>query len=350
MSLNNYSIEFLKSGLSLNTHMGCNLGCKYCILTTSLEQYPRIPTIINTANKILEAILRENALFIDGLTPIYINNRTDPLLPDVIESTYEMFDLLLKNNISSPIVIVSKLAPDKRFFSYCQKMKIVFIYTYSGLVGLDYNSYDEVYKKAIIDINENVPYENRFHFLRPIIPKYNDGYEVLYNILKQTSEVFRATISGGLRINYVNSEKFNIIKYDKNHKLFSNNLWEIIKEISKKLNYLVLRHTSCALALLVHKKNNLNYVNMKNHCLLENCPNYSACVQENQFSQSFVDAYIRRITHAKYIWSDKRTISFLDPIDQQIVAFLRVSFGLAVNYNKLILSPSENEIVNYGEI
>lgn len=140
MDITNYSIEYLKSGLSVNTHVGCGLGCSYCILTTSINQFPHHPICINSAKTIYEQITSNNSLFVNGLTPVYVNNRTDPFLPSVIEQTYEVLKLFSIHKISSPIILISKLAPDYRFAEYCQRLNILFFYTYSGLTGLDYNS------------------------------------------------------------------------------------------------------------------------------------------------------------------------------------------------------------------
>lgn len=344
MDVVNYSIEYLKSGLSVNTHVGCGLGCSYCILTTSIDQFPHHPVCINSAKDIYERISANNSLFVDGLTPIYINNRTDPFLPTVMESTYEVLELFSRHNISSPIILISKLAPDQRFRKYCQDLNILFFYTYSGLTGLDYNSDDNINKRNLADILKNVPFKNRYHYLRPLIPGYNDSPSKIESILKLMGSKFRATVAGGIRVNNDNAETFGIAEYDKHHKLLAHTAWEMMSEIARRRDLIVLRHTSCAISVHMEMPNKLRYFNNPYHCAMEKCTNFKHCAHRYTFNKSLIEHLIEQRTSAHFIWNGDAELVFTDPVEQELIAFLKSTFGLSAKANRIILSPSEQHI------
>lgn len=344
MEIENYSFEYLKSGLSVNTHVGCGLGCSYCILTTSIDQFPHYPVCINSAKDIYERMTSNDSLFVDGLTPIYINNRTDPFLPAVIESTYEVLEIFARNNISSPIILISKLAPDARFRKYCHDLRILYFYTYSGLTGLDYNSQDNINRKNLAEIQHNVPLENRYHYLRPIIPGYNDSFSKIESILELVGSKFRATVAGGIRVNNENAEVFGIVGYDKHHKLLPRTAWEMVSEIARRQDHIVIRHTSCAISLHMEASNKLRYFNDEHHCAMNRCPNFEHCAHRCTVNKPLVEQLIRRKSSAQFIWNGEAEIVFSDPAEQELIAFLKSTFGLSVKAPQMILSPSEQHI------
>jgi DNA repair photolyase len=105
-----FSIEYLKSALSINTHVGCALGCQYCIVdelgANGIEE-------ILTPERAIER-LTGSRFFIPGKTPVTLNNRSDPLLPKVRESTFGMLALLNERGYTNPKIIISKLTPTER--------------------------------------------------------------------------------------------------------------------------------------------------------------------------------------------------------------------------------------------
>lgn len=339
------SKEYLKSGLSLNTHVGCPLGCRYCVLTTSIDDFFGKPTPIKNARDILNELFRPGSIFINGLTPIYINNRTDPFLPEVIESTYELLKQCIVNNIKSPIIVITKLAPDASFRAYCEKLNILFFYTYSNLKGIDYNSDDGINIGNVSKILFNVPYENRYHYYRPIIPGYNDSLLKFEEAIKTVGIYCKATVIGGFRVNQANSEEFHVSLFDKNHKLLDDSFMTIVYEMVKKYHICIVRHTSCAIALHMKKANKLQYFHKEGHCLEEKCINYNVCDKgENFLDQKTVSNIINELTDSRYIWESNGRIVFQNEVSQEVVAFLKSTLGLSVIASKVILSPSEARI------
>lgn len=344
MDIETLAIEYLKSGLSVNTHIGCGLGCKYCVLSTGVNHFPNKSVYINSPQQIIEKLKEPLTMFVNGLTPIYVNNRTDPFLPNVADSTYELLSLLASHHITSPIIIISKLTPDGRFRDLVSVLNILYFYTYSGLTGIDYNSDDEINKKSLELILKYVPLENRFHYFRPIIPRYNDSEAAINNILEKVKDIFRLTVSGGIRLNIENSKRFGVYEYDKNHKLFSDNVWSIILQQSQGLQLSVVRHTSCAIAIFMNRSNNLHYFNKHGHCIGSSCKCYELCRRERMPDRASIDAFLAKRPAIKYYWDDNMSLLFESPVSQEFLAFLKSTYGIHCVADEIILSPSESQI------
>lgn len=344
MGIEQYAIEYLKSGLSVNTHIGCGLGCKYCVLSTGIYGFPNNALQVNSPRNIVNWLNNPLTMFANGLTPIYINNRTDPFLPDVIESTYELLDLMVHYNIVSPIILISKLAPDKRFNCYTSKLNILYFYTYSGLTGIDYNSDDQINQATIKEIIENVSYNNRFHYFRPVIPGFNDSVDTVHAILKKVKGIFRLTVSGGIRLNIENSKLFNVSKFDKNHKLFSDNVWSIIIQQAKEMDHPVVRHTSCAIAIFMNNHNNLRYYCKQGHCVGSLCVCYEHCKNGNIVDFASIEAFLAQHPMIKYNWDNDSNLLIESPISQELLAFIRSTYGARCIASEILLSPSERQI------
>lgn len=344
MDIETLAIEYLKSGLSVNTHIGCGLGCTYCVLSTGVNDFPNKSVYVNSPKKIIEKLNDPMTMFVNGLTPIYVNNRTDPFLPNVADSTYELLNLLVSYCITSPIIIISKLTPDGRFRDLTSALNILYFYTYSGLTGIDYNSDDKINKKSLELILKNVPLENRFHYFRPVIPAYNDGEAAINNILGNVKGIFRLTVSGGIRLNIENSKRFGVFEYDKNHKFFSDNVWSIILQQSQTLQLSVVRHTSCAIAIFMNRPNNFHYFNKHDHCIGSSCKCYELCKQERMPDRASIDAFLSKRPAIKYYWDDNMSLLVKSPISQEVLAFLKSTYGIHCVANEIILSPSESQI------
>ena len=107
-----FKIEHLKSGLAISTHMGCPLGCSYCVLDT-IPDYGTGVKRLAAPEDLVKKILDDEVLYLDGMTPIIINNRTDPFLPDVEPDTMVLLQLLSERKIKSPVILISKIIPKR---------------------------------------------------------------------------------------------------------------------------------------------------------------------------------------------------------------------------------------------
>ena len=274
-------IEHLKSGLSISTHMGCGLKCLYCILST-IPKFNNGPVLKISPRNLVDELLNNCEYYYRNITPLMINNRTDPFLPTVTPYTLEILDLIVENKIKSPIIIISKFAPPIELKKYFNKIDILFFYSYSGIES-DFN-----FKRVNSDlekIKSIVPKKCRFHYFRPIIPGVNDKLEYIKDTLNLFCENdFYGSVIAGFRVTNLNKylikdKKIDIKNIDYSHKLVDSSIYNI-NELFNEKNYYIFRHTSCAIANHLHAFNKLNYYKRVEHCFGK-CPNHNNCNKKN---------------------------------------------------------------------
>ena len=339
-------IEHLKSGLSVSTHVGCPMSCDYCVLSV-MKEFDRGPVEEQSPDSIVGLLNKESTLFENGKTALFINNRTDPLLPSVLNSTVRLLSLLREDSISSPIVIISKFPAVKALRPYFDDLNLMYIYSYSGY-RKDFN-----YSHLMEDLsttNNNTPFDSRFHYLRPIIPGINDDVQSLSEIVDTFDNAgFRGSIVAGIRVNKDNVGLLDDgISYDTQHKLLSNEIMTDLRNsiISKGSKYQVYRHTSCGISAFMHEANRLKYVNRSGHCS-PSCENYNACSNMPSVEHPTVERVIKR--HLPFIkeWSYiDGTLNIFDVVNQEHVAFLKNALGITVTADKICLSASELAITS----
>lgn len=350
------AVEHLKSGFSINTHVGCTLGCKYCVLS-SVNSITQGVKKIRSTTEIMDELLKENSLFINGETPLYINNRTDPFLKEVKDSTYEMLEQLYNHNIKSPILLITKLSPDERIVKYMNYLNLMFFYTYTGLPkGIDFNSYSNIHEKNIKNIINYVPKKSRFLYARPIIPGLNDSKERFEEVLKTTGYLFDTVIVGGVRILDFNKEIIEeiagkkILHEDREHKFFESSFYDKVIDLGGKYGVCIVRHTSCVIARCMGKKCKLRYFKRAHHCS-KMCMNYNVCsngyADESNINIEFVVREIKKRTNSRFIYENNE-IKFQDEVTQELIAFVKCAFGLKASSKKMCLSPSEEFFLNHN--
>ncbi len=344
-----YDVEYIKSGLSVSTHLGCTLNCAYCILS-SISSATSKPLEIATVDELEKKLFDKKSLYFPGRTPLIVNNRTDPFLPEVSASTYKILDMFIKNGVKSPVIIITKLIPPRSLYEYAEKLNLMVFFTYGGLPPSfepkrNINMMDEFCAK--------VPKNSRYHYLRPIIEGVNDDIDIINSIIEYASKRFRATVLTGLRIipsvveKLANKAAYVLREqdYDNVHKFLPDGLMENVWAIrgSKAKEYPVFRHTSCAIALHTGKPEPLGYVKRKGHCDTS-CPMWNTC---NMFSPTIsrqVIEYIIRNSECDFdIGAD--SITFHGEISQELKASIRFLSGMKVNAEKIMLSPSESEFL-----
>lgn len=338
----NLAIEHLKSGLSINTHIGCSLNCKYCVLK-AVNDYPDHPVKVKSTKEIIESLYSDNSIYIADKTPIYINNRTDPFLPDVIESTYDVLEQLELKKCKSPIIIITKLSPDARIKKMFDKLNIIVFYTFSNLPSWDFNSDIKIALKHLEKITAYIPQRNRFHYYRPIIPGINDTLESFIFSMNNIGRFFSGTVVGGIRINDFNKDKIGMLEYDVNHKMYNIDFNSCVEQYIDEYCGVVFRHTSCAISYYLKQKNKLDYYNRNEHCYKERCPNHEICKNLIKVEIDEIKDIIMNITNSKYVISNN-VVHFVEPVSQEVVACLKNAYGIIVQADNLILSPSEKQI------
>ncbi len=335
--MKNLAYEYLKSGLSINTHIGCSNSCKYCVLS-NLTNFPQKPTFIEHPTNLVEKITNGH-LYLGENTPIYINNRTDPFLHEVSNSTIEVLNLIRKFKIKSPIILITKMSPDKRLKNFFNDLNLLFFYTYTNLKGIDYNSSDSINERNMENIHNYVDKDSRYHYYRPVIPNRNDSIDSFEESLIKVGVNFKSTIIGGIRLVKNNYGLVNIDKFDRQHKLLDSTFYKNAVTTANKYNHNIIRHTSCAIAIHMNIPNKLDYFNKETHCN-KYCINYKICENTKCYKESEIKNIITNITKSKFTLHGNG-VYFHEKVSQEIVALLKSSLGLEVFADDVILSFSE---------
>lgn len=343
-----FEIEHLKSGLAISTHMGCPLGCTYCVLDMLPNYKGCVKRLIMPPELLEKALKQSGSLFLDGNTPIIINNRTDPFLPEVIEDTLEILKRLSELQIQSPVVLVSKIIPPAGLPRFCEKLNLLFFYSYSN-IQTDFN-YGHLGKIDIL--RERIGAGRLFHYYRPVIPDVNDNLAEMNHTISRFSEAgFSGSIISGLRVTRKNSNLLFVKdskQYERHHKLLQDELYVRIQDERKKTlyEYPVFRHTSCAIDYYMNRRNRLNYFNQSNHCYVE-CPNYENCSEsETPDYEETMRKIMEKLNKKIQYKIISETIIIEECLNQEEVAFMKNAFGVKVICSNISPSLSEEYIAN----
>lgn len=337
------AIEHLKSGLSLSTQVGCPLSCAYCLLHAGNDKGKAVKTIA-TADDLVNKLMQPETLFLNGMTPLFINNRTDPFLPEVTEQTFHILDLLIDHNICSPVVLVSKLIPPLSLRDYFAALPLMFIYSYSALEE-DINYLD---LKKVERLTQQLPARHLYHYMRPIIPGRNDNLSTLLKTLQVFGKAgFSGSIVSGIRITQGNRLNLgDVTETPSAHKLLEPNLYNglLSDSVLSALQYPLFRHTSCAIDSFMMRGNRLGYYHRNGHCD-PNCKNGSRCANPYRLSLSSYNQIVVRFPSIKIEYAVDQGLTIETPVSQEATAFLKNAYGVRVAVNELILSPSEEVLI-----
>lgn len=341
-------IEHLKSGLSVSTHVGCTMSCSYCVLS-SFNDFRNGPQKNALPQNIVDSLLSGEELFLNGQTPLIINNRTDPMLPEVKNVTYTLLTELTRAGITSPVLVISKFPPTASLTHYFDQLPLMYIYSYSNL-PVDFNF--QLVDAHLKQIQQYVPPESRFHYFRPIIPGKNDSpVQMLACIKKFQKANFRGTVMTGLRITDNNRGLVDDINsYDPQHKLLQQGLYpEILNRmIEEGITYSVFRHTACAIATFLGAPCKLGYFHRDGHCNPK-CINLSHCGSKKcpKIEQILLELYAKFGPDFQAEFLDASVLTVYSEINQEQVAFIKNAYGLGVEAHRIALSPSERSILGY---
>lgn len=281
MNQTDFAIEYLKSSLSLNTVIGCPLGCAYCSVAEFSEE--KMQTV-HSPQELVDR-LKNHPLFILDKTPLTINNRSDPLWGPVKSDTFEVMRLLDKNGITNPKVIISKcyLSPEDLGFLEDISGQNYVIVTHSGL-PTRFERYSNQNQLRSLETLQKRRRVKSLHYWRPLIKGVNDDPSILMNILLSVQGGCDGSILFGLRLNEGIRERIIPLGADLSgwdgdtkHKYLPPEIVERILEIRDREfpEYPLFRHTSCGLSASIGKPD-YNFHFLSKRCL-PNCPSSEYC-------------------------------------------------------------------------
>lgn len=338
---NDLHIEYLKSGISVSTDSGCNIGCKYCIVS----EFSHGRSLIRQSPEYIADEICRYPLY-NEYTPIIINNRTDPFLVAAKHNTFKLLEILDKKNIPNPRVIISKLLVGYSHMQSLSNLKHpTFLFrTFSGMPKNIEPTSTMKHLERICEENlklKRCKNLHTVHYWRPIVPNVNSEPELLKMVLRIVSASFDCSVVSGIR---VTQNLYTILTNlgadlsrwngDTNHKYLDTDTYSAILEIRDMHvpGYLVFRNTSCAISTLMGLPDfNLNFYKGK---FCQHCPNIKICESHvpRQPGQNFdnIDYTL-----------DGNTMKIRTPISQEYISCIKHSFGYRVEADKVIKQKSE---------
>lgn len=336
-------IEYLKSGISINTNTGCSLCCKYCIV----DEFSDGIDFKFSPKQVVEELCAFPLY--NETAPIFINNRTDPLLPNVKKNTFTLLKMLDEKKLPNPKIIVSKLLVGEKWFEflYNSKTPIFLFRTFSGMPSdIEKTSSFHHFEHIAMEnqILQNVPNLYHVHYWRPIIPGINNQSETIYNIMNIAKDAFNCSVISGIRL--TNNLYDTLVNFgadlsgwngDTNHKYLQQDIYENILEQRDKLSssYKIFRNTSCAISASLGKSDyNLNFYKGR---FCANCENLETCKMHKAKRIESTDIF----GNIYYYINNEQEIVINSPILQEQISFIKHKFGLSVRANNILKNKSE---------
>ncbi len=348
------SIDYLKSALSINTFVGCSLGCKYCIVGRITE---KVPKRISSPEEAVRNLLK-NKFFIPNLTPIMINNKTDPFLTSVKSDTLRILELLQVENLKNPRIIISKLPLHPKDLEFLEELNetVFFIFSYSNLF-LPLEKVQSSFVKISLETLKKRKKVKALHYWRPLIRGLNDSEESLVEVLENVRHSCDGSIISGIRI--VGSIKNELENCgadlkdwggDINHKHFPLDIQKRILTIRDKLasSYPLYRHTSCGINSCLNRSDwGFNFLRGFPHCL-PGCKNKNNCILTKP-KKADVEKFLKSIGLPLDYSLNEDHIYLNQEIAQDEKVFLSHSLNFPIKAEKINKSFSEKLILGEGD-
>lgn len=363
-------VMYLKSSFSINSYDGCNIGCKYCILST-LDNRNSLKKIANEKELVEEL---KSYKFYSPNIPITINNITDAFLNSkVFDSTLEILKEIKNSNMKNPCVIITKgyINDEQAERIKALDMPIICLYTLSGLSEKLENR-NEAKQIETIERLSKIPSIKLIHYYRPIIEGINSDKDTIEHIVKIATKYFKGSIIAGIRINTHLKKVFNDLnieipfKFDTEHKVILNDTYNRVVETFKKENpqYPYFKKTSCGIGYFSQMADYNGHSGRIDYCspqcpsynicfssgsigfCSENCPNYFRCKESSEISvkEEDVNRLLKIIGKENDFEIKQRIIYIKGEFTQEEITFLRHNLRRNVKVDKTIRCNNEDKL------
>ena len=276
-------IEMHDTWLTVNSIVGCTNGCKYCFLQATGDNKAR-PRIKADAAKAISCLF--SSKYYTTSIPICLLPNTDPFLNETnIKYLKEMLDILAKNKISNPIILITKCLIPTEFVDYLSElikdgMNIVVYLSLSGLSKY----YEPNINHADIKVNFcNLASKGTkiIYYYRPSIPENSDANKTA-SILDFVHEYTDISVITGLKLksDFIDKIDFwDVTNTNREECVNSSGVWpkEAYNYFYKDYKHpqYVFQSNTCALAQKLGLPNPQN-------CGTNECKNLNHCSEEQR--------------------------------------------------------------------
>lgn len=181
------TIDYRKSGLSLNHIIGCPLNCAYCVRHFFDNFDMKQPHILKSDEAAVDELLKHR-FFVPHRTPLQLFNRaTDPFLPAVRPHTHRVLQLIDSAGMSNFMLVITRYRvseEDIDALESLRNLRVTLLFTYSGLNGTDIEPLPASVTLGSIDLVARKKRRVRsVLYWRPIVPGWNDDPKTIDHVL-----------------------------------------------------------------------------------------------------------------------------------------------------------------------
>lgn len=130
------TVEYRKSGLSLNHVIGCPLDCAYCVRHLFDNFAMRNPEALLTDQGAVEYLVGHR-FFMRDRTPLQLFNRaTDPFLAEVKPHTFAVLEDLDSRGLRNHVLVITRYRvteDDCQRLNALSSLRVTLLFTYSGI-------------------------------------------------------------------------------------------------------------------------------------------------------------------------------------------------------------------------
>lgn len=342
----------MKSALSINTFLGCTLGCRYCVVKYALDDYTK--KRISNPDELFSELITHR-FFCPDKTLLVINNKTDPFLPEVRQDTFRIVQRIEVENLKNPIMLISKLGLREEELEILENYpgKVYFLCSYSNMPkNVEPVSGKQLAALNILKLRKNV---RSLHYFRPLIEGINDSSDSIEKVLEDVQGACDCSIVSGIRLTASLAEIIRNLNGDiqewngdSQHKYLPKRLLEKAVRIKDNRfpDYKLFKKTSCAISSL-ESSSDYNFNFLKGNCSeTTGCLNKESCKLRSPPNTEEIARFAGKagITN---IWEYKQNkIFFKGSLSQEEKAFIAFNLNYPVGSEITKLSKFEEGISN----
>jgi len=172
-------VEYRKSGLSLNSVIGCPLDCGYCVRHLFDNFAMKTPRAVMGADEAVTA-LTSHRYFRAHRTPVQLLNRaTDPMLPAVKPHLFEVLERLDGLGLTNHVLVITRWRIEPRDcarLNALRHLKVTVLLTHSGIDDERIEPVDSgIAARSLRTAFEHADRYRVVLYWRPIVPGLNDS-------------------------------------------------------------------------------------------------------------------------------------------------------------------------------
>ncbi|PFL57208.1 hypothetical protein COJ27_29855 [Bacillus cereus] len=289
-----------KGLLVLNPFLGCNYGCVYCfredVTNGNSDWFLKGQPVRVAEDEELFKSLLQHELFIKDETIIALHSATtEPFLPSVKSSTFKLIELIHKNKLKNPILIITKYYLTEedvsRLAYYAKDLNILLFLTYNAnppeIEPLGNKPKFKELRWKTRDILARYPEVKWLHYYRPIIEGWNDSVEQIKESLEYGAPSGISVI-GGMKLipdlhSYLKERNAPLPKgtYKENTKAMPEDLTKKIMKVHRDNNFssIIVSDQACGISLLIGKYLGEEISNIEAIKKFDNIRDYKVCMK-----------------------------------------------------------------------